>query len=107
MHPFNRITDYSSTGNVFQMTVRTLVKGINFVCATPQVSGPRLNADLNKVKYQRPFLPASGRDDRGPRQVVCQDVRGAEDDLSTEEQHVSLRLHTEPLGFPRTVIQYL
>ncbi|XP_032422150.1 unconventional myosin-VIIa-like isoform X2 [Xiphophorus hellerii] len=36
MHPFNRITDYSSTGNVFQMTIRTLVKGINFVCATPQ-----------------------------------------------------------------------
>uniref|UniRef100_A0A3B5LHT9 Uncharacterized protein n=1 Tax=Xiphophorus couchianus TaxID=32473 RepID=A0A3B5LHT9_9TELE len=31
MHPFNRITDYSSTGNVFQMTIRTLVKGINFV----------------------------------------------------------------------------
>ncbi|XP_054889758.1 unconventional myosin-VIIa-like isoform X2 [Poeciliopsis prolifica] len=36
MHPFNRIIDYSSTGNIFQMTIRTLVKGINFVCATPQ-----------------------------------------------------------------------
>uniref|UniRef100_A0A3Q2TMD6 Unconventional myosin-VIIa-like n=1 Tax=Fundulus heteroclitus TaxID=8078 RepID=A0A3Q2TMD6_FUNHE len=37
MHPFNRIVEYSSRGNFFQMTIRTLVKGINFVCETPQV----------------------------------------------------------------------
>ncbi|XP_012723887.2 unconventional myosin-VIIa [Fundulus heteroclitus] len=38
MHPFNRIVEYSSRGNFFQMTIRTLVKGVNFVCETPQAS---------------------------------------------------------------------
>ncbi|KAM6918322.1 unconventional myosin-VIIb-like [Xenentodon cancila] len=36
MHSFSRITDYYSKGNVFQMTIRTLVKGIKFICETPQ-----------------------------------------------------------------------
>ncbi|XP_061588983.1 unconventional myosin-VIIa-like [Cololabis saira] len=36
LHPFSRITDYYSRGNMFQMTIRTLVRGLNFVCETPQ-----------------------------------------------------------------------
>nr|XP_015812974.2 unconventional myosin-VIIa [Nothobranchius furzeri] len=36
MHPFNRITEWSSKGNVFQMTFRTMVRGVVFVCETPQ-----------------------------------------------------------------------
>ncbi|XP_072219091.1 unconventional myosin-VIIb-like [Leuresthes tenuis] len=36
LHEFNRITDYLSEGNFFQMTIRTLVRGIIFVCETTQ-----------------------------------------------------------------------
>lgn len=36
LHEFSRIADYYSEGNVFQMTIRTLVQGINFVCETTQ-----------------------------------------------------------------------
>uniref|UniRef100_A0A3Q2DEB6 Myosin VIIBb n=1 Tax=Cyprinodon variegatus TaxID=28743 RepID=A0A3Q2DEB6_CYPVA len=39
MHPFNRIIDYNSRGNYFQMTIRTMVRGVSFVCETSQVSG--------------------------------------------------------------------
>ncbi|XP_034557968.1 unconventional myosin-VIIa-like [Notolabrus celidotus] len=36
VHQFNRITDFSSKGNVFQMAIRTMVKNVNFVCDTTQ-----------------------------------------------------------------------
>uniref|UniRef100_A0A3B4TMB3 Unconventional myosin-VIIa-like n=1 Tax=Seriola dumerili TaxID=41447 RepID=A0A3B4TMB3_SERDU len=36
MHPFSRITEYHSTGNFFEMTIGTLVRGFNFVCETSQ-----------------------------------------------------------------------
>ncbi|XP_023277674.1 unconventional myosin-VIIa-like [Seriola lalandi dorsalis] len=36
MHPFSRITDYHSTGNFFEMTIGTLLRGFNFVCETSQ-----------------------------------------------------------------------
>ncbi|XP_041849279.1 unconventional myosin-VIIa-like [Melanotaenia boesemani] len=36
LHEFSRITDYYSEGNFFQMTIRTLVQGINFSCETTQ-----------------------------------------------------------------------
>ncbi|XP_041658240.1 unconventional myosin-VIIa-like [Cheilinus undulatus] len=36
MHQFSRITDYQSKGNTFQMTIRTLVNTVNFVCETTQ-----------------------------------------------------------------------
>uniref|UniRef100_A0A3Q1HJF5 Myosin VIIBb n=1 Tax=Anabas testudineus TaxID=64144 RepID=A0A3Q1HJF5_ANATE len=36
MHPFSRITEYSSRGNFFQMAIGTLVRGNNFVCETTQ-----------------------------------------------------------------------
>ncbi|CAG5897084.1 unnamed protein product [Menidia menidia] len=36
LHEFNRITEYFSKGNLFQMTIRTLVRGITFVCESPQ-----------------------------------------------------------------------
>ncbi|MEQ2301697.1 hypothetical protein AMECASPLE_038764 [Ameca splendens] len=38
MHPFNRIIEYSSRGNFFQMSIRTLVKSVIFVCETSQAS---------------------------------------------------------------------
>ncbi|XP_038134791.1 unconventional myosin-VIIa-like [Cyprinodon tularosa] len=38
MHPFNRIIDYNSRGNYFQMTIRTMVRGVSFVCETSQAS---------------------------------------------------------------------
>uniref|UniRef100_A0A3Q0RF94 Myosin VIIBb n=1 Tax=Amphilophus citrinellus TaxID=61819 RepID=A0A3Q0RF94_AMPCI len=43
MHEYSRITEYHSKGNSFQMTIGTPVRGINFVCETPQVSGWPLN----------------------------------------------------------------
>ncbi|CAJ1071655.1 unconventional myosin-VIIa-like [Xyrichtys novacula] len=36
MHQFSRIVEYTSKGNVFQMTIGTLLKNVNFVCETPQ-----------------------------------------------------------------------
>ncbi|XP_013858260.1 unconventional myosin-VIIa [Austrofundulus limnaeus] len=36
MHRFSDILEYSSKGNVFQMTIRTLVGGMSFVCESPQ-----------------------------------------------------------------------
>ncbi|KAM9845449.1 unconventional myosin-VIIa-like [Aulostomus maculatus] len=36
MHQFSRITDYSSKGSVFQMTIGALVRGNTFVCDTSQ-----------------------------------------------------------------------
>ncbi|XP_067331027.1 unconventional myosin-VIIa-like isoform X2 [Channa argus] len=36
MHPFSRIIEYYSKGNIFQMTIGTLVRGNNFVCETSQ-----------------------------------------------------------------------
>ncbi|XP_074506568.1 unconventional myosin-VIIb-like isoform X1 [Sebastes fasciatus] len=36
MHPFSRITEYQSEGGYFEMTIGTLVRGIAFVCETPQ-----------------------------------------------------------------------
>lgn len=36
MHPFSRIKEYHSKGDVFQMTIGTLVRGNNFVCETAQ-----------------------------------------------------------------------
>ncbi|RVE61473.1 hypothetical protein OJAV_G00171010 [Oryzias javanicus] len=35
LHQFSRITEYGHKGNNFQMTIRTLVQGINFVCESP------------------------------------------------------------------------
>ncbi|KAF6720455.1 Unconventional myosin-VIIa [Oryzias melastigma] len=35
LHQFSRITEYGHKGNTFQMTIRTLVQGINFVCESP------------------------------------------------------------------------
>ncbi|XP_070700920.1 unconventional myosin-VIIb-like [Pempheris klunzingeri] len=37
-HPFSRITDYQSEGNFFQMTIGTLLRGIDFVCETSQAN---------------------------------------------------------------------
>lgn len=37
LHQFSRITEYGHKGNTFQMTIRTLVQGINFVCESPMV----------------------------------------------------------------------
>uniref|UniRef100_A0A8C4DK70 Myosin VIIBb n=1 Tax=Dicentrarchus labrax TaxID=13489 RepID=A0A8C4DK70_DICLA len=36
MHPFSRITEYLSEGGYFQMTIGTLVRGVDFVCETSQ-----------------------------------------------------------------------
>ncbi|XP_040911103.1 unconventional myosin-VIIa-like [Toxotes jaculatrix] len=36
MHPFSRIRESYSKGNVFQMTIGTLVRGVDFVCETSQ-----------------------------------------------------------------------
>lgn len=36
-HRFSDILEYSSKGNIFQMTIRTLVGGMTFVCESPQV----------------------------------------------------------------------
>ncbi|XP_037537916.1 unconventional myosin-VIIa [Nematolebias whitei] len=36
MRQFTDILEYSSKGNIFQMTTRTLVGGISFICETPQ-----------------------------------------------------------------------
>ncbi|KAM7378916.1 hypothetical protein PAMP_004505 [Pampus punctatissimus] len=36
MHQFNRITEYSSDSNYFQMTIGTLLRGYTFVCETSQ-----------------------------------------------------------------------
>lgn len=37
VYPFSRIADYRSTGEHFQMTLETVVKGSNFVCETAHV----------------------------------------------------------------------
>ncbi|XP_069020490.1 unconventional myosin-VIIa-like [Embiotoca jacksoni] len=36
MHPFSRITEYNSSGNMFEMAIGTLVRGNDFVCETEQ-----------------------------------------------------------------------
>lgn len=38
MHPFSRITEFQSESGYFEMTIGTLVRGVNFVCETSQVS---------------------------------------------------------------------
>lgn len=36
VHPFSRIKEWHSRGDVFQMTIGTMVKGVTFVCETPR-----------------------------------------------------------------------
>ncbi|XP_059200423.1 unconventional myosin-VIIb-like [Centropristis striata] len=38
MHPFSRITEFQSSGRLFEMTIGTLVRGVTFVCETAQAS---------------------------------------------------------------------
>uniref|UniRef100_A0A3Q3A3V0 Myosin VIIBb n=1 Tax=Kryptolebias marmoratus TaxID=37003 RepID=A0A3Q3A3V0_KRYMA len=38
MRQFSDLLEYSSKGNIFQMTIRTLVGGISFVCESPKVN---------------------------------------------------------------------
>ncbi|TMS09553.1 hypothetical protein E3U43_002212 [Larimichthys crocea] len=38
MHPFSRITEFQSESGYFEMTIGTLVRGVNFVCETSQAS---------------------------------------------------------------------
>lgn len=38
LYPFSRITDYHSREEHFHMTLKTVMKGSDFVCETPHVS---------------------------------------------------------------------
>lgn len=52
MHPFNRITNWSSGSTYFHMTIGNLVKGSTFLCETSLVSGHYVFALKREAKWE-------------------------------------------------------
>ncbi|XP_074544475.1 unconventional myosin-VIIa-like [Halichoeres trimaculatus] len=60
MYPFNRIVGFSSSGNIFQMIIGTMVKNVNFYCETtqPEMIEDLIRSYVSMYEQQRDaFLP--------------------------------------------------
>ncbi|XP_033838555.1 unconventional myosin-VIIa-like [Periophthalmus magnuspinnatus] len=59
MHPFNRITGFNSKGAHFQMTIRTLVTAVTFVCESPksETMADLVQSYVNMYSEQRNIQP--------------------------------------------------
>uniref|UniRef100_A0A672ZFW3 Myosin VIIBb n=1 Tax=Sphaeramia orbicularis TaxID=375764 RepID=A0A672ZFW3_9TELE len=53
VHPFSRITECHSRGDIFQMTIGTMVRGVTFVCETSYTMEDLLRSYVNMYENQR------------------------------------------------------